>query len=456
MTQVFRITLVSLLAVSSLSCVAGAKLRADMAQITNKIELARDRGAYRCAPRSLAKAEAHLEFLGDELDFGDYMRADWHHRASLENINYALEVTDPKLCREKKVVFAEPEEIVIKVTDRDQDGVLDPVDKCVDVPEDMDDFEDEDGCPELDNDGDGVLDVEDACPLLPGILENRGCPNPDTDGDGIMDVSDQCPDEREDVDKFEDTDGCPDPDNDADTVLDVDDRCPLIPGDTANQGCPNPDRDGDGINNEEDGCPDDAEDRDYFEDADGCPDLDNDGDSVPDISDQCPLQPGSVNTGGCPQQDRDNDGVLDEVDQCPDVPGTQPVGCPARVLVKVTETHIEIKDHINFEFNKAIIKGATSFEILHQVAAALKSNPKIKVVIEGHTDSSGAADYNLQLSDDRAKAVREDLIDRGIAGNRLEAIGYGESRPMGFNQTSEGRAANRRVEFRIVKKASGK
>jgi len=234
--------------------------------------------------------------------------------------------------------------------------------------------------------------------------------------------------------------------------LDVVDLCPLIPGDAVNKGCPSPDRDGDGIRNEVDGCPDSPEDLDYYEDEDGCPEPDNDQDTVLDINDDCPLQPGAVENRGCPQQDRDSDGILDDVDQCPDVPGNPPLGCPARVLVKVTDTHIEIKEHINFKTNKAVITGETSFEILSQVASVLKSKPRITVVIEGHTDSVGAADYNLKLSDDRAKAVRESLVERGVARERLEAIGYGESRPVGLNQSAQGRAANRRVEFRIVKK----
>lgn len=389
MVNVFRVMGVFLVALTCVSCVAGAKLRANAGQIQNKVQLARERGAYNCAPMELAKAESHLEFLRDELDFGDVMRADWHHRVALENISHALDITDPDTCLDKVVVFDEPEPVVIKEVDRDKDGILD--------------------------------------------------------------TEDQCPDEPEDLDNFEDEHGCPDPDNDGDTVLDTVDLCPLVPGDAANKGCPNPDRDGDGVQNSVDKCPDDAEDRDLFEDEDGCPDPDNDADSVLDVDDQCPLQPGLVEHGGCPVMDRDSDGVSDNVDLCPDVPGTPPNGCPARVLVKVTETHIEIKEHINFETAKAVIKGELSFQIIDQVGSVLKSKPKLNIVIEGHTDSVGAADYNLQLSDDRANAVREALIERGIAPERMEAIGYGESRPVGWNQTKEGRAANRRVEFRIVK-----
>ncbi|MDH4283367.1 MAG: OmpA family protein [Myxococcales bacterium] len=115
----------------------------------------------------------------------------------------------------------------VKILDADGDGILDDVDQCPNEPEDMDGFQDEDGCPDLDNDGDGILDVDD------------GCPN-----------------DAEDIDGFEDQDGCPDPDNDADGILDVDDLCPNEPGPPENKGCPDPDRDGDGVPDRVDNCPD--------------------------------------------------------------------------------------------------------------------------------------------------------------------------------------------------------
>jgi outer membrane protein OmpA-like peptidoglycan-associated protein len=80
----------------------------------------------------------------------------------------------------------------------------------------------------------------------------------------------------------------------------------------------------------------------------------------------------------------------------------------------------------------------------------MKSNPTIKVTIEGHTDSVGPADYNLRLSDARANSVRDALIERDVAADRMEAIGYGESKPIASNRSRKGRAANRRVEFKIV------
>jgi outer membrane protein OmpA-like peptidoglycan-associated protein len=98
--------------------------------------------------------------------------------------------------------------------DRDFDGILDPVDPCPDEPEDFDEFEDEDGCPELDNDRDGIPDVDDGCPLDPedhdGFADEDGCPDPDNDQDRILDGDDACPNEAETVNGVDDADGCPD------------------------------------------------------------------------------------------------------------------------------------------------------------------------------------------------------------------------------------------------------
>ena len=313
--------------------------------------------------------------------------------------------------------------------DRDHDGVPDISDQCPDEPEDRDGFQDSDGCPDPDNDADTVADVLDKCPNEPGDPKNHGCPLLDRDSDGLADDYDDCPDIPEDIDGVADADGCPE-----DDTLD---------------------NDNDGILNYYDACPNAPEDRDGFQDADGCPDPDNDMDTVVDAVDACPLQPGPPASNGCPVLDRDGDGVNDEVDRCPDIPGPAPGGCPKRVLVVKTGSKIEIKKQINFAPNKAIIKtGDGSYLILNQVAAVLKSNPTIRVIIEGHTDTNGLADRNLKLSDDRAHAVRTALIELGIDGSRLEAVGFGEAKPIAANKTAKGRAMNRRVEFNIVQAAS--
>jgi len=132
------------------------------------------------------------------------------------------------------------------ISDRDKDGIEDSADRCPDDPEDKDGFQDQDGCPELDNDGDGVPDTLDKCPMVPedkdGFEDADGCPENDNDKDGILDPNDKCPNEAEDKDGFQDEDGCPDKDNDQDGILDPDDLCPDEPetknGYADHDGCP--------------------------------------------------------------------------------------------------------------------------------------------------------------------------------------------------------------------------
>ena len=136
-----------------------------------------------------------------------------------------------------------------------------------------------------DQDADGILDSRDACPARPEDMDNfedrDGCPDPDNDRDGLLDDEDACPNEPEDFDGYQDEDGCPDPDNDGDGIPDAEDKCPDEPGVPEKQGCPIRDRDADGIEDEPDECPDEPEDLDGFEDEDGCPDDDHDGDGIP-------------------------------------------------------------------------------------------------------------------------------------------------------------------------------
>jgi OOP family OmpA-OmpF porin len=130
--------------------------------------------------------------------------------------------------------------------DTDGDGINDDTDKCISDAEDMDSFEDEDGCPDLDNDKDGVPDASDKCPMdaedADGFEDDDGCPELDNDKDGVPDVADSCKDQPEDPDGFQDEDGCPDPDNDGDGVLDANDTCPAEPetvnGFKDSDGCP--------------------------------------------------------------------------------------------------------------------------------------------------------------------------------------------------------------------------
>ena len=132
------------------------------------------------------------------------------------------------------------------VKDTDGDGVLDDSDRCPNEPEDIDGFDDGDGCPDLDNDHDGINDGQDKCPIdaedKDGFQDQDGCPDKDNDGDTINDDQDKCPSEPEDKDGFNDIDGCPDPDNDNDGFLDAQDKCPneaeVINGVDDQDGCP--------------------------------------------------------------------------------------------------------------------------------------------------------------------------------------------------------------------------
>ena len=286
--------------------------------------------------------------------------------------------------------------------DRDGDGIKDDVDKCPDDPEDYDDFEDEDGCPDLDNDKDGIPDELDNCPNEPGPESNHGCPEHkihDRDGDGIPDDVDKCPDDPEDFDGFEDEDGCPDLDNDKD-----------------------------GIPDKVDLCPNDPEDFDGFEDEDGCPDLDNDHDRIPDKLDKCPNEPETYN------------GFEDED------------GCPDKGLVVVQRGKLEIMDKIYFETDKDEIL-PRSFPLLDQIAGTIKGHPEIKLIeIQGHADERGDDEHNLDLTDRRAKSVMRALEDRDVSLGRLKAKGYGETKPICTQHNEDCWSKNRRVEFIIIQR----
>lgn len=133
----------------------------------------------------------------------------------------------------------------------------------------------------------------------------------------------------------------------------------------------------------------------------------------------------------------------------PPPPKPEPPPPPPK-RVEVRDNKIEIREKIQFEYNKSDIK-EESFDLMNEITQVVKDNPHIKKVsIEGHTDSDGSDAYNKKLSDDRAKAVMKYLVDHGIDAGRLAAKGYGEEKPIATNDTDEGKATNRRVEFNIV------
>jgi len=105
---------------------------------------------------------------------------------------------------------------------------------------------------------------------------------------------------------------------------------------------------------------------------------------------------------------------------------------------------------INFAYDKAAIRGAESFDLLNALASATKQCSSFKVNIEGHTDADGSADYNQRLSEARANLVVAYLSQNGVDLNRMTATGFGETKPIGDNSTSAGKAQNRRIEFIVT------
>jgi outer membrane protein OmpA-like peptidoglycan-associated protein len=254
-----------------------------------------------------------------------------------------------------------------------------------------------------DRDSDGIVDQLDLCPDTPGVMEARGCP--DRDWDGIPDKLDKCPDVWG-TRRFE---GCPDTDGDG--IPDHLDSCVFVPG---------------------------------LVQFNGCPDFDNDG--IPDHKDSCRALPGPKEFNGCP--DTDHDSLPDNIDKCPRDPGPKwNKGCP-EIKESVKKLFEQALTGVQFQTNKSIIL-PKSFPILDNVAKVMRENPTYFLVINGHTDNQGDDMKNMKLSDDRANAVRLYLIKKGTSAERLESHGFGETMPIDDNETPEGRARNRRVEFKV-------
>jgi OOP family OmpA-OmpF porin len=258
-----------------------------------------------------------------------------------------------------------------------------------------------------DTDGDGIYDKDDACPEVAGLKQFNGCP--DTDGDGIIDGSDACPTEF---------------------------------GLAALNGCP--DKDGDGIADKDDACPDTA----GLAAFQGCPDTDRDG--IADKDDKCPTVAGPKSNGGCPILDADKDGVNDKDDDCPTVAGpASNKGCPEVTAETIKQLNAYGKT-ILFDSGKSTFKNQ-SYTVLQSIGDILKEYPNSNFMIEGHTDSDGSNQLNQTLSENRAAAVKNYLIEKGIAAERLKSTGFGETKPIDTNKTAKGKANNRRVEVSLIK-----
>jgi outer membrane protein OmpA-like peptidoglycan-associated protein len=187
------------------------------------------------------------------------------------------------------------------------------------------------------------------------------------------------------------------------------------------------DQDGDGIPDDRDACPQQAEDKDGFEDDDGCPDPDNDKDRILDVDDKCPNEPETYN------------GFEDDD------------GCPDKGRVIVRRGKLEILDSIYFGHGKPVILPISS-PLLDAIAATLNGNPQIlSLEVAGHaaaneTDPGG-------LASARAAAVHDALVARNVAGARLVKRGYATTRPACTQASEACWSKNRRVDFRILRRA---
>ncbi|MCX5783647.1 MAG: OmpA family protein [Elusimicrobia bacterium] len=246
---------------------------------------------------------------------------------------------------------------------------------------------------------------------------------PDTDGDGVKDATDSCPNTLPGL--MVSADGCP-LDSDKDGVADYIDSCPNTPAATAV---------------DEKGCPL------------AKPDIDADG--VDDSKDQCPQTPvgTAVDEKGCPlAKDADADGVYDDKDECPQTPAGTAVdekGCP--VGTKALPVDEWILKGITFKIDSDIITDEGKLA-LDEAVGILAPRTAVRVEIAGHTDNTGSPDYNMALSGRRAESVKKYLVEKGIAADRLETKGYGDTQPIADNKTREGRSTNRRIEFKVLSK----
>jgi len=160
--------------------------------------------------------------------------------------------------------------------------------------------------------------------------------------------------------------------------------------------------------------------------------------------------------GGGPPPDSDSDGVADRKDDCPDTPKGAKVdarGCPIAVPPPIVQQLLDKKpvvlEGVEFDLDKATLR-PLSQTILDTVAASLKEWPDLKVEVQGHTDSTGSSEHNLELSNRRAESVKAYLVSKGISTSSLQIKGLGEERPIADNATKEGRQKNRRVELHKI------
>jgi OOP family OmpA-OmpF porin len=275
--------------------------------------------------------------------------------------------------------------------DTDEDGVPDKNDRCPATP--IGARVDANGCP-LDTDGDGVFDGLDKCPGTPkgAVVDAVGCPI-DSDGDGVPDGIDRCPETVQGV--VVDATGCG-VDSDGDGVFDGLDKCPGTP-------------------------------KGAVVDSTGCP-LDADGDGVPDGIDICPATPrgAAVNAGGCPIE----------------------LSYYERQLLdgwQMTLTDLQFAP----DSARILPEGEAR---LDSIAVVLEQWPMLKFEIGVHSDNQGEHDRRFQLTRFRGREIVRYLAGRypSLDPKNYWFTGYGDSEPVASNATAAGRAANRRIVFKLL------
>jgi OmpA-OmpF porin, OOP family len=241
-------------------------------------------------------------------------------------------------------------------------------------------------------------------PALPVVQAPK-----DTDGDGVADADDKCPT----VAGLASLQGCAD--GDSDGIADGDDKCPAQAGLAKYQGCPIPDTDADGVNDEED---------------------------------KCVNQKGVARYQGCPIPDTDGDGINDEEDKCVDRKGTAANGGCPEIAKAVVDKIAYAAKNVFFATGSAKLL-PKSYKGLNEVVKLLKEDESLLLDVSGHTDNTGKEEKNQVLSENRALAVKNYLVSKGIAESRLVSAGYGSSKPVADNKTAAGKAKNRRTELGV-------
>jgi outer membrane protein OmpA-like peptidoglycan-associated protein len=317
--------------------------------------------------------------------------------------------------------------------DKDDDGVPNKYDLCPADPEDMDDFEDNDGCPDVDDDKDGVCDASvmekglsakyasvckgsDKCQRVAedrdGFEDEDGCPDVDNDKDGIPDTKDKCPNEAEDFDGFEDNDGCPDVDNDKDGVCDV---WVMEKGLGAKyaSACQGTDK-----------CPTAAEDKDGFEDEDGCPDLDNDKDGIPDTKDKCPNEAENINGV------EDEDGCVDHTNPALEKVMTFPL---VGFRSSIAELTLESQPPLD-QFAKQLVE---------------YSDKKIELRLFTWYKGKKKEEY-VGLLKERSKAVVDYLVSKGVKPEQIQEVDYSVANLEAFKGTENDFNQEKPMEARLL------